>query len=101
MHRPEFCYLTQYYVLKREKRSSHSSSRDALHALHLIHQRLEAVRLVHGELRQHLAVHLDVLLLQPVDELAVLQLLSCCVSCSEEEEKGWSGRGVSVRGVLD
>lgn len=47
-----------------------------LHKAHLVHEGLEAVRLCGGQLRKHLAVHLDVLTLQSTDELAIFDLRS-------------------------
>lgn len=74
------------------RREARGDSRDTLHPLHLIYQRLEAVRLVGSELGEDFAVHRYVLLPESVDELAVLQLFRRValdwVGCRRREGKG-------------
>lgn len=64
----------------------------AAHEPHLVHQRLERVGLVGRQLCQHLTVHLDVLLLQAVDQLRVLHLLG---------DRGGEGEGGVRRWGVD
>ena len=59
----------------------------APHLPHPLHERLEAVGLVHGQLGEGLAVERNVILLQPVHEIGVLHPVSprACVDALDPQ----------------